>query len=138
MMAEPLSPLTQEASVPIGRRAAARLRLAIPARFVSIHSTQNCILLDISRTGARLALASPLAEHQSGIVTFAQFELFGSIVRADHGADHGADGGANALAFDDPITEAYVLDVRRFAEGFELHERHALRDLVRRWVAGEP
>ncbi len=133
-MAEPLSPLTQEASVPIGRRAAARLRLAIPARFVSIYSTQNCILLDISRTGARLALASPLAEHQSGIVTFAQFELFGSIVRADHGAD----GGANALAFDDPITEADVLDVRRFAEGFELYERHALRDLVRRWVAGEP
>lgn len=119
--------------MPIGRRAAARLRLAIPARFVSIYSTQNCILLDISRTGARLALASPLYEHQSGVVTFAQFELFGSIVRADHGAD----GGANALAFDDPITEADVLDVRRLAEGFEFRERNALRDLVRRWVAGE-
>ena len=63
MVAEPLSPLPQKASVPLGRRAAARLRLAIPARFASIYSTQNCILLDISRTGAGLALASPLAEH---------------------------------------------------------------------------
>lgn len=54
--------------------------------------------------------------------------MFGSIVRADRGAD----GGANALAFDDPITEADVLDVRRFAEGFEMRERLALRDLVRR------
>lgn len=119
--------------MPIGRRAAARLRLAIPARFVSIYSTQNCILLDVSRTGARLALARPLAERQSGFVAFAQFELFGSIVRADRGAD----GGANALAFDEPITEADVLDVRRFAEGFEMRERLALRDRVRRWVAGE-
>ncbi len=134
MDAELISPLTQYASVPVGRRAAARLRLAIPARFVSIYSTQNCILLDISRTGARLALASPLAESQSGFVAFAHFELFGSIVRADHGAD----GGANALSFDDPITEANVLDVRRFAEGFERRERLAVRDLVRRWVAGEP
>lgn len=50
--------------------------------------------------------------------------MFGSIVRADRGA--------NALVFDDPITEADVLDVRRFAEGFEMRERLALRDLVRR------
>ncbi len=133
-MAEPFSPLTQDAAVPIGRRAAARLRLAIPARFVSIYSTQDCILLDISRTGARLALARPLAEDQSGFVAFAQFELFGSIVRADRGVD----GGANALAFDDPITPADVLEVRRFAEGFEMRERLALRNLVRRWVTGEP
>lgn len=134
MVAEPLSPLTQDASVPIGRRAAARLRLAILARFVSIYSTQNCVLLDISRTGARLALADPLTEQKSGVVAFAQFELFGLIVRADQGTD----GGANAMAFDDPITEAAILDVRRLAEGFETRERLALRDMVRRWVAGEP
>ncbi len=134
MPAEILSSLTPDASTPVGRRTAARLRLAIPARFISIYSTQNCILLDISRTGARLALARPLAEHKSGFVAFAHFELFGSIVRADRGAD----GGANALAFDDPITEADVLEVRRFAESFEMRERLALRDVVRRWVAGEP
>lgn len=118
----------------IGRRASARLRLAIPARLVSIYSTQSCILLDISRSGARLALADPVAEHQSGVVEFAQFALFGAIVRAECGDG----GGANAMAFEEPITEAEVLEVRRLAESFEMRERLALRDLVRRWVAGEP
>lgn len=134
MVADPISLTTEDAAVLIGRRAAARLRLAIPARFVSIYSTQNCLLLDISQTGARVALANPLAEHKSGFLIFAQFELFGSIVRADRGAG----GGANAIAFDDPITQADVLEVRRFAEGFDARERLAIRDLVRRWVDGEP
>lgn len=134
-MAADLSPSSANpAPVLIGRRASARLRLAIPARFVSIYSTQDCILLDISRSGARLALAKPVAEGQSGVVEFAHFGLFGSIVRAEGGTG----GGSNAMAFDDPISEAEVLDVRSFAESFEMRERLALRDLVRRWVAGEP
>lgn len=134
MAADLLSSSDRNAPMLIGRRASARLRVAIPARLVSIYSTQNCILLDISRNGARLALANPVAEHQSGVVEVARLELFGAIVRAERGAE----GGANAMAFEDPITEAEVLAVRRFAEGFEMRERLALRDLVRRWVAGEP
>lgn len=134
MAAEHASLCSHDAPVPIGRRASPRLRLAIPARLVSIYSTQNCILLDISRTGARLALASPVGEHQSGVVELAEFALFGSVVRADRGPD----GGVNAIVFEDPITEAEVLEIRRFAESFEMRERLALRDLVRRWVAGEP
>jgi len=134
MAAEPMSSPACDAPVQIGRRASSRLRLAIPARFVSIYSTQNCILLDISRCGARLALANPVAEDQSGVVEFAHFALFGAIVRAERFAG----GGANAMAFDDPISEADVIEVRRFAESFEMRERLALRDMVKRWVAGEP
>lgn len=122
-----------DAEPTVGRRAAPRLRLAIPARFVSITATQPCILLDISRSGARIALASPVACRQSGFIEIGRLELFGTIVRAERGGD----GGVNAVAFDDPISETEVLAIRRFAEDFELREMQSLRDQVRRWVAGE-
>ncbi len=106
--------------------------MAIPARFVSIFATQSCILLDISRTGARIALASPLAEGMSGLIAIARCEAFGTIVRTERGPD----GGVNAMVFDEPIAKAQVLDLRRFAEDFDMRERSALRDQARRWVAG--
>ncbi len=132
MIAQPFSSFGDDAAA-IGRRSAARLRLAVPARFVSIYSTQNCILLDISCSGARLGLATPIADGQSGYLEIARLEVFGSIVRAERGID----GGINAMAFDDVIAKAQVLDIRRYAEDFAARERHALREQVRRWVTGE-
>lgn len=116
-----------------GRRAAARLRLAVPARFVSIYSTQPCVLMDISRTGARLALPAPLSEGKSGYLEIARMEIFGTVVRSERHAEMAV----NAIAFDESILHEQVLHVRRFADGFELREQLALRDQVRRWVAGE-
>ncbi|WP_285713264.1 PilZ domain-containing protein [Erythrobacter oryzae] len=127
--------LTQDAAAAtVGRRAAARLRLAIPARFVSVTATQGCILLDISRSGARIALESPAPTRKSGYIEIGRLELFGMVVRSERLGD----GGINAVAFDDPISEAEVLAIRRFAEAFEQRERQTLRDQVRRWVSGEP
>lgn len=116
-----------------GRRAAPRLRLAIPARFVSIYSTQRCVLIDLSRTGARIALAAPLAPGQPGYLAIDRMEIFGTIVRAQPGDEMAV----NALAFDDPIAQDAVLRVRAYAEGLEARTQLALRDQVRRWVTGE-
>lgn len=135
--AEPLLPFghaqPNDAAPAVGRRAAPRLRLAIPARFVSIYSVQPCVLLDISRTGARMALGEPLAHGKSGYIEIARMEIFGDVVRMERGID----GGVNAVAFEEPITKAQVLGIRHFAEDFELREHKALRDQVRRWVTGE-
>lgn len=116
-----------------GRRAAPRLRLAIPARFVSIYSTQRCVLIDLSRTGARMALAAPVAPGQPGYLEIDRMEIFGTIVRAQHAGEMAV----NALSFDDPIAQAAVLRIRAFAEGLEARTQMALRDQVRRWVTGE-
>lgn len=59
--------------------------------------------------------------------------MFGTVVRTDHGNG----GGINAIAFDDLMFGAQVLEIRRFAEEFESREREALREQVRRWVTGE-
>jgi hypothetical protein len=135
--AEPLLPFGQapasDDTAAIGRRAAPRLRLAIPARFVSIYSVQPCVLLDISCTGARMALAQPLARGQSGFIEIARMEIFGDIVRMERGID----GGVNAIAFEAAISKTQVLGIRHFAEDFELREHRARRDQVRRWVTGE-
>lgn len=126
-------PSTDDANVAAGRRSAARLRLAIPARFVSIYGTQPCIMLDISRTGARFALAKPVTTGESGLVAIARYEAFGTVVRTECGPD----GGVNAIDFDEPLAKVQVLDIRRFAEDFALREKNALREQVRLWVSGE-
>jgi hypothetical protein len=124
---------TQAPPAITGRRAAPRLRLAIPARFVSIYSTQRCVLIDLSRTGARMALSAPLNPGQPGYLEIDRMEVFGTIVRAQPGGEMAI----NALAFDDPMSQSAVLKVRAYAEGLEARTHMALRDQVRRWVTGE-
>jgi|GEM_PF-5215038 hypothetical protein len=46
---------------PVGRRGAAWLRLAIPVRPVSTRATEPAVLLDLSRSAARIGLEQPLA-----------------------------------------------------------------------------
>ncbi len=117
-----------------GRRAAARLRLAIPARMMAIHGTRPCVLIDLSRTGARIALADvPLKVGESGYLVISGLEVFATAVRAARGQN----GGTNGLVFEDPLADDQVLSVRRHAETYQASERDALRDQVRRWVTGE-
>lgn len=118
---------------PIGRRAAARLRLSIPVRFTTIYGTYECILLDLSQTGARIALANPMSAGMGGYLTVAQLEMFGEVVRCQRSGD----GGVNALAFDDPLPHGAVVRVRHHADTLRQRESAELRDQVRRWVTGE-
>lgn len=138
-MVQPLA-LNTPASVPdpaaspqTGRRGAARLRLAIPVRIVSTRATQSCILLDLSRSGARIGLADPLAPGMCLYLQIARLEVFAEVVRRDPGAG----GGINGLVFDEPLPDAAVLAVRQHAETFEQRQRDSLREQVRRWVSGE-
>lgn len=118
---------------PIGRRGAARLRLAIPVRVLSTHATQACVLIDLSRTGARIGLAEPLARGMCCYLEVAHLRVFAEVTRRERGAG----GGINGLVLDEPLSDAEVLAVRRYAETFEQRQREILRDQVRRWVNGE-
>ncbi len=138
-MVQPLA-FNPPASVPdpvvpaqTGRRGAARLRLAIPVRIVSTRATQGCILLDLSRSGARIGLVDPLAPGMCLYLQIAGLEVFAEVVRRESGTG----GGINGLVFDEPLPDAAVLAVRRHAETFEQRQRDSLREQVRRWVRGE-
>ncbi len=117
---------------PVGRRAAARLRLSIPARFISVEGTHDCVLIDLSSTGARIAMAEPLARGAAGYLEVAGLQIFGEAVRFVPGNG----GGVNGLMFDDPLPRKAVLRVRYHAETLPEREHAALRDHVRRWVTG--
>jgi len=107
--------------------------LAIPVRLVATYATETCVLLDLSRSGARIGLKRPMAPGDCAYLQLAGIEAFAEVVRRHVGES----GGVNGLAFDEPLPDAAVLAVRRHAETFEQREREAFRDQVRRWVSGE-
>ena len=112
----------------VGRRAAPRLRLSIPARLITVAETRRCILLDLSRSGAQIGLELPLQIGDVGFLQFAEMEVFAAVIRTGPGL--------NGVEFDIPLEDSEVLAVRHFAEAFEADERRALRSEARNWVLG--
>jgi hypothetical protein len=132
-MIAPAFPPVRDAVDMVGRRSAARLRLSIPARFISLDGYSDCILIDLSETGAQIALAQPLRRGAAVYLQVARFEIFAEAVRRVQGPR----GGVNGLVFDERISPETVLAVRAHAETLQQREQQALRDQVRRWVTGE-
>ncbi len=75
----------------------------------SVYETQNCMLLDISQTGARLELERPLGVNASGYLRVGPIEVFATAVRLRMGEETG---GVNGLEFDIRLTKSQVLAVR--------------------------
>jgi len=113
----------------VGRRAAARLRLSLPARFIAIERTHNCILLNLSRTGALLAILHSVREGESGFLRCGKINAFAIVTRSEFGL--------NALQFEEEISHESVLEIRRHYENFEQRERRQLIETARQWVNGD-
>lgn len=126
------SPHTTESGIPIGRRNAPRLRLSVPAKFVSLYGTHNCILVDLSCSGAQVGLEQPLDVNETGFLQVAKLELFCDVVRKAQGPN----GGVNGLLFDPPLKDQDVLDMRAFAESYQVDEFQWLRSQAKKWVTG--
>lgn len=113
----------------VGRRNAARLRLCVPAKLESVFGVRRCVLIDLSRTGAQIALDTPLDTGEAGFLRFLGFDLFAEIVRKDRGG--------NGLEFEVALTDEQVLKVRELSENLDTLERRTLLHDVREWVTGE-
>lgn len=114
--------------VKTGRRGAPRLRLSIPAKLITVSETRRCVLLDVSRTGARIGIAKPLDVGDAGFLRFADFEVFGCAIRKEDGR--------NGLEFDIELSDEDVLATRHYAETCQMSERDALLEQARLWVLG--
>ena len=115
--------------VPVGRRTAPRLRLSLPGQLIAVDRTHNCIVMNLSRTGAQVAILDAMREGEGAILRCGAVDQFGIIARSEFGR--------NALNFDEPLSDELVLDIRRYNENFEERERRALIETARRWVSGE-
>lgn len=114
---------------PVGRRAAPRLRLSLPAQLIAVDKAHTCILLNLSRTGAQVAILEAMREGEGAILRCGIINHFAIVTRTEFGL--------NALEFDKPLTDAIVLETRRYHENFEEREKRALIETARKWVTGD-
>ncbi len=112
-----------------GRRAAPRLRLSLPARLVAVDRTHQCILMNLSRNGAQIAILDSLREGEGAVLKCGKIDQFVIVNRSEFGL--------NALSFEEPISDEMVLHIRRYHENFEERERRMLVETARKWVSGE-
>jgi hypothetical protein len=113
----------------IGRRAAPRLRISLPGRLIAVERVHQCILMNLSRTGAQVAILESLREGEGAILKCGNIDHFVVVSRSDFGL--------NALEFEEPLSDELVLDIRRYHETFEERERRALTETARKWVNGD-
>lgn len=113
----------------IGRRSAARLRLSLPGQLVAVERVHRCILLNLSCSGAQVAILESLRQGEGAILRCGLIDHFAVVTRSEFGL--------NALEFEEPLTNAQVLDVRHLYENFAERERRALMETARKWVTGD-
>jgi hypothetical protein len=130
MSALPNMPLPARPRI-TGRRAMPRVRLYIPAQVMLLNGMQNCLLDDLSQTGARVTLAGRMPQPGSGVVLKAKgLDVFGTVVWSE-GARFG-------ILFDEPLPLHDVVNVRHFADAWTEHEAAQARRNARMFVQGRP
>lgn len=112
-----------------GRRAAPRLRVSLPARLISVEGNQPCVLMNLSRSGAQVAVLDSIRVGEGAVLQCGSLEVFGDVIRSDFGL--------NAIRFEEEISDAQVLEIRHYHETFEERERRSLIDTARKWVTGD-
>lgn len=109
-----------------GNRRFNRLRLGVPAILALTHGKIDCLIDDISATGARLRLARPLAAGTATMLVFHQLEAFGAVVWSRDGEC--------ALRFDRPLDPEDMQGMLWITENRELYERICRDELIEAWV----
>ncbi|MDT0508836.1 PilZ domain-containing protein [Novosphingobium sp. MMS21-SN21R] len=119
----------QPSTVRPGRRAESRVRLHIPARLILLTGVVNCMLEDLSVTGAALIPQGELPPvDASGILQCEGLEVFGVIRWARYGRC--------GMLFDERLPLANVISMRHIADAYEHNERERFRQSAKAWVQG--
>ena len=111
-----------------GRRAAPRLRLSLPGKFIAVRGNLNCILTNISQTGALLAMNEILEVGAEGFLRCGPVDHFVIVARKE--------AGLNAVEFDEPVSHDFILEMRAFQDTFETRELDDLMARARAWAQG--
>ena len=112
-----------------GRRAQSRLRLRLPCRLITRSGDQKALLVDLSRTGARVHAEHLACERGDAVLRWFEMESFGQLVWARSGFC--------GIRFYDPVPEAWLRQSRLLNEtACDFDDRQAARDMAREWVSG--
>ena len=113
---------------PPGRRSNARLRLGIPGRLILTSGNRECLLNDLSASGARITAAELPRCGGSAFLRFLEFEVFCE-VKWVRGSQCG-------LLFADRLPREVLVRLREFSDSFVAHDRAALARKTHDWVMG--
>lgn len=119
---------TDPHGIPVGRRGASRLRLSLPGWLTTVDKVHNCILVNLSRTGAQVAIFDSIREGEGAMLRCGSINQFVIVARGEFGL--------NGLEFDEPLNPDMVLELRRYNDSFPAAERRALLETARKWVTG--
>lgn len=111
-----------------GHRSGNRLQLDLSGQLELTSGTIACVVENLSRTGARLALASPPPRGSPVILHVAERRMFALLTWTR--------GDQCALRFDDPVG---LEDMQRFlwiSQNREQYERDRASTAAREWTAG--
>ncbi|WP_169793756.1 PilZ domain-containing protein [Novosphingobium fuchskuhlense] len=114
-----------------GRRAMPRVRLYVPAQVELLQGTANCLLDDLSQTGARVTMAGRMPTPGANLVLRIQgLDAFGTVVWSQS-ARFG-------IQFEDVLPLHDVVNLRHFADAYVDHEADLARSNARQFVQGPP
>ncbi len=113
----------------VGRRSAARLRLHLPGRLALIGRNSDCLIENISVSGAQL-----MAEHPPMIGAMGQ--LYCEMIQSYFEVIWRA-GSLVGVEFDEALQEQDILALRRINDSYSELQRMEIRRIARRWVNGE-
>lgn len=112
-----------------GRRTASRVRLCIPATVLLLNGLENCLLDDLSQSGARVTIASKPPSVGAGVVLRTnELEAFGTVVWSQ-GARFG-------FEFEEPLQLHEVVNVRHYADTYAEQMAAQVRRNARNFVQG--
>ncbi len=122
--------LAPNTALPIyrGQRYCARARLNLPARIVTFNGTSDCTLIDMSRTGAKVAAANCPRVGSMIVIDGLPLELFGTV--------RWARSNLFGFEFDGPVTHENVIAMRHHADGEAERQKKAQLTYARNWVQG--
>lgn len=110
-------------------RAAPRLPLCLPGTLLAVTGNQNCILVNLSRTGVLIALPEPLKVGAEGYLRCGPIDHFMVVTRKQKGM--------NALSFDIPVDDHFVFGIRQYQEGQAEREQEEMIEAVMAWTSGK-
>lgn len=113
----------------VARRSAARLRLHLPARMTLIRGSHDCLIENISATGAQMLTENPPSQGDLGQLRCEFVDAFFEVIwRA---------GNLVGVEFDENLTEQDVLALRQLNDSYSEIQKMEIRRTARRWVNGE-
>ena len=112
----------------IGRRKKARALIGVPGKVVLVSGTAECVLEDLSCSGAKLSTTASLKPGLRALVIVGAEELFGQIVWGKRGQF--------GMVFDEPLPVETVIQMRWQADQISQSEVEATMGRIRDWVEG--